>query len=85
MIVVDEDATLELQVKTVKVRLYLASHMAGLLIPETVLQVYRASRSFTGFRPNSSLRRIHPQETRFCLREAGQSEESEVEKLSGAA
>jgi hypothetical protein len=85
MIVVDEDATLELQVKTVKVRLCLACHMAGLLTPETVLQVHRASRCFTGFRPNSSLRRIHTQETRLCLREAGQSEKSEVKELSCAA
>ena len=86
MIVVDEDATLELQVKTVKVRKpsSLNQYGFGTNIRQIVLQVYRASSSFPRFRPSPAIRRAHPQETRFRSRETRQPSKSNIEELSSS-
>lgn len=74
MIVVDEDATLELQVKTVKVR-SLPSHIyIHIHSPPPVFQVHRGRRRFPGLRADPPLRSAHgaPNDPAHRRREARQ-------------
>jgi hypothetical protein len=84
MIVVDEDATLELQVKTVKVRFLTQIAAAKHTDIGAVLQVHRSSSHLARLRPSTPFRRACAQEARFRPREARQSQESNGKDISGA-